>query len=70
MNTCITDVPMQREAHLLTVNPAKRRSDVLVRYIDDLRAGHENGERRASVGYSGDGGVTRTPACDMALATG
>ncbi|MDO8370241.1 MAG: hypothetical protein Q7S71_06030 [Candidatus Nitrotoga sp.] len=38
MNTCVTDVPMQREAHLLTVNPAKQRSDVLVRHIDDLHA--------------------------------
>ena len=38
MNTCVTDVPMQREAHLLTVNPPKRRSDVLVRHIDDLHA--------------------------------
>ena len=38
MNTCVTDVPMQREAHLLSVNPAKRRSDVLVRHIDDLHA--------------------------------
>lgn len=38
MNTCVTNVPLQREAHLLTVNQSKRRSDILMRHIDDLHA--------------------------------
>lgn len=38
MTTCVPDVPMQREAIFLTVNLSKRRSDVLVRHIDDLHA--------------------------------
>ena len=37
INTCVADVPMQREAHLLTVNPAKERSNVLVEHSDGLR---------------------------------
>ncbi|WP_239797020.1 hypothetical protein [Candidatus Nitrotoga arctica] len=38
MNTRVTNVAMQWEAHLLTVNPAKRRSDLLMRHINDLHA--------------------------------
>ncbi|RFC41052.1 MAG: REP element-mobilizing transposase RayT [Candidatus Nitrotoga sp. CP45] len=38
MTTCVPDVPVQREANFLTVNPSKRRTDVLVRHIDDLNA--------------------------------
>ena len=52
-----------------TVNLAERRSDLLVRHIDDLRAAMKS-ERRTSVCYSGEGGATRKSACDMALATG
>ncbi len=56
--------------YFFTVNLAERRSDLLVRHIDDLRAAMKTVKERTSVCYSGDGGVARTPACDMALAAG
>ncbi|RFC39287.1 MAG: hypothetical protein DID89_2727548023 [Candidatus Nitrotoga sp. CP45] len=58
--------------YIATVNLTKQRSDELVWQLDDLRleCDHGNDERRAFVYYSGDGGVTRTPARDMALAAG
>ncbi|MCE9551741.1 MAG: hypothetical protein K8R50_12220 [Betaproteobacteria bacterium] len=38
MNRCVTDVPVQREAHFFIVNLAERRFDLLVRHINELRA--------------------------------